>query len=320
MVDRATPSHPTLPTAAAAIPNLVSFARLAGVPLFLWLFLGVEADGWAVAVLAIGGTSDWVDGFLARRLGQVSRLGEMLDPLADRLYILATLLALTIRDVLPWWFTIALLAREAVLLVSLAVLRRYGYRPWCRYIGKTATFILLVAFPTLLLAACRQHARLGVPVRLGAGLVGPGSVLGRGRVLPRANRRGGAGGAGVMVGPRTDPARPGRQDEDRARRAPLGLAQLPAGALRRPAGPGVRGRGRPTRRAWAAPAVGPAHGVPGEGRDDAGRRVRPGDRVPRGGRRRARPDARPRRPGRGGQGGPGARTISRPAARSCAAR
>ena len=136
------------------IPNLVSFARLAGVPLFLWLFLGVHADGWAVAVLAIGGTSDWVDGFLARRLGQVSRLGEMLDPLADRLYILATLLALTIREILPWWFTIALLAREVMLGISLAVLRRYGYGPPpVHYVGKTATFILLVAFPTLLLAA-----------------------------------------------------------------------------------------------------------------------------------------------------------------------
>jgi cardiolipin synthase len=136
------------------VPNLVSFARLLGVPLFLWLFLVAEADGWAVAVLAIGGTSDWVDGFLARRLGQVSRLGELLDPLADRLYILATLLALTIRDVLPWWFTIALLAREVVLGISLAVLRRHGYGPPpVHYVGKTATFILLVAFPTLLLAS-----------------------------------------------------------------------------------------------------------------------------------------------------------------------
>jgi cardiolipin synthase (CMP-forming) len=151
--DTVTPDAPDR-SRVLTIPNLVSFARLAGVPLFLWLFLGVEADGWAVVVLAIGGTSDWVDGFLARRLGQVSRLGEMLDPLADRLYILATLLALTVRDVLPWWFTVALLAREAVLLGSLAVLRRYGYGPPpVHYIGKTATFILLVAFPTLLLAA-----------------------------------------------------------------------------------------------------------------------------------------------------------------------
>lgn len=135
------------------VPNVISFARLLGVPLFLWLFLGTDHDGWAVAVLAVGGTTDWVDGFLARRLGQVSRLGELLDPLVDRLYILATLIALTVGGVVPWLFTIALLAREAVLVACLAVLRRYGYGPPpVHYVGKTATFILLFAFPTLLLA------------------------------------------------------------------------------------------------------------------------------------------------------------------------
>jgi cardiolipin synthase (CMP-forming) len=141
------------------VPNLISLLRLAGVPIFLWLVLGAHADGWAVAVLAVGGTSDWVDGYLARRLGQVSRLGELLDPLADRLYILATLVALTARDVVPLWFTIALLAREAVMIVCLAVLRRYGYGPPpVHYVGKTATFILLFAFPTLLLAYTNDGA------------------------------------------------------------------------------------------------------------------------------------------------------------------
>ena len=84
------------------IPNLISFARLLGVPVFLYLLLGPHADTAAVIVLAVGGTSDWVDGYLARRLNQVSRLGELMDPLADRLYILATLVAFTIRDVVPW--------------------------------------------------------------------------------------------------------------------------------------------------------------------------------------------------------------------------
>jgi cardiolipin synthase (CMP-forming) len=134
------------------IPNLVSFARLAGVPLFLYLVLGPHEDGWAVVVLAVGGTSDWVDGFLARRLNQTSRLGELLDPLADRLYIVATVIALTIRDVVPLWFTLALLARELVLGVCLLVLRRYGYGPPpVHYVGKSATFILLLALPILLL-------------------------------------------------------------------------------------------------------------------------------------------------------------------------
>jgi len=135
------------------VPNLVSFLRLLGVPLFLYLLLVPHADVAAIVVLAIGGTSDWVDGFLARRLKQVSRLGELLDPLADRLYIFATLIALTVRDVLPWWFTIALVAREAFLGVLLLLLRRRGYGPPAvHYVGKSATFILLVAFPVLLLA------------------------------------------------------------------------------------------------------------------------------------------------------------------------
>ena len=135
------------------LPNLISFVRLVGVPIFLYLFLVVEADVAAIVVLAVGGTSDWVDGWIARRLGQVSRLGELLDPLADRLYILATLLAFTAREVVPWQFTGALLARELLLLVSLGVLRRYGYGPPpVHYVGKTATFLLLAAFPLLLLA------------------------------------------------------------------------------------------------------------------------------------------------------------------------
>jgi cardiolipin synthase (CMP-forming) len=135
------------------VPNLISFARLLGVPLFLYLFLATDAWGWALLVLAIGGLSDWVDGFAARKLHQVSRLGELLDPAADRLYILATIFAFTAKGVLPWAFTIALLAREVVLGVCLLILRRYGYGPLpVHYVGKTATFILLMAFPVLLLA------------------------------------------------------------------------------------------------------------------------------------------------------------------------
>nr|WP_240940006.1 CDP-alcohol phosphatidyltransferase family protein [Planosporangium flavigriseum] len=135
------------------IPNLISFARLVGVPLFLYLFLVSRDYGAAVIVLALGGTTDWVDGYLARRLGQVSRLGELLDPLADRLYILATLVAFTVRDIVPWPFTAALLLREVVVGATIPVLRRYGYGPLpVHYVGKTATFLLLAAFPVLLLA------------------------------------------------------------------------------------------------------------------------------------------------------------------------
>lgn len=134
------------------VPNLISFARLLGVPVFLYLFLGTDADIAAVVVLAVGGTSDWIDGYAARRLHQVSRLGQLLDPLADRLYILATLVAFTARDVVPWQFTAALLLREMVVAVALAALRRYGYVGLpVHYVGKAATFILLLAFPVLLL-------------------------------------------------------------------------------------------------------------------------------------------------------------------------
>ncbi|WP_422769556.1 CDP-alcohol phosphatidyltransferase family protein [Plantactinospora sp. WMMC1484] len=136
------------------VPNLISFVRLLGVPLFLYLLLVAEQEVAAVVVLAVGSLSDWVDGFVARRLGQVSRLGELLDPVADRLYILATLVALTVRDVVPWQFAIALLARDVLMTANLAVLRSYGYRPPpVHYLGKTATFVLLAAFPVLLLAA-----------------------------------------------------------------------------------------------------------------------------------------------------------------------
>jgi cardiolipin synthase len=148
------PTQQSLRTARiVTVPNLISFARLLGVPLFLYLILATHAWGWAVLVLAVGGLSDWVDGYAARRLHQVSRLGELLDPAADRLYILATIFAFTAKGVLPWVFTIALLAREVVLGVCLLILKRYGYGPLpVHYVGKTATFILLMAFPVLLLA------------------------------------------------------------------------------------------------------------------------------------------------------------------------
>src|SRR3954454_891691 len=93
------------------IPNMISFARLLGVPVFLYLFLGTSHTVAAVVVLAVGGSSDWVDGYLARRLHQESRLGELMDPLADRLYIFATLIAFTVKGVVPWAFFIALVLR-----------------------------------------------------------------------------------------------------------------------------------------------------------------------------------------------------------------
>ena len=134
------------------VPNALSLLRLAGVPLFLWLLLGPQEDGWAVVVLAVGGFTDWLDGKLARVLGQFSRLGALLDPAVDRLYILAALVALGLRDVVPWWAVAVLVARDLVLGVCVLVLRRRGYGPFVvTYLGKAATFLLLYAFPLLLL-------------------------------------------------------------------------------------------------------------------------------------------------------------------------
>ncbi len=222
-------------TRVLTIPNLVSFARLAGVPLFLYLVLGPHEDGWAVVVLAIGGTSDWVDGFLARRLNQTSRLGELLDPLADRLYIVATVVALTIREVIPLWFTLALLARELLLGVCLLVLRRYGYGPPpVHYVGKSATFILLLALPILLLLKVSpRHRVLDLPEWLEPRVVGACPVLDRGAVLCGASRRGrpsgptGSGRAGVGVKRGSaDPAVPPMPADDGQRFRPNFLLEL----------------------------------------------------------------------------------------------
>jgi cardiolipin synthase (CMP-forming) len=135
------------------VPNALSMLRLLGVPLFLWLLLGPEADGWAIVVLMLAGISDWADGKIARALDQGSRLGTLLDPAADRLYIVATLVALALRDIVPLWLVAVLVGREVVLAGVLVVLRRHGYPALqVHYLGKAATFILLYAFPLLLLA------------------------------------------------------------------------------------------------------------------------------------------------------------------------
>ena len=134
------------------VPNALSLVRLLGVPLFLWLILGPHADGWALVVLMVSGFTDWLDGYLARSWGQVSRLGQLLDPAVDRLYILAAIVGLTLRDVIPLWFALLLVARDVVLAFSLPVLQRYGYGPLpVHFLGKAATFCLLYAFPLLLL-------------------------------------------------------------------------------------------------------------------------------------------------------------------------
>ncbi|QDW63424.1 CDP-alcohol phosphatidyltransferase family protein [Oerskovia sp. KBS0722] len=134
------------------IPNVISLLRLALVPVFAVLIVRGN-DEWALAVLAISGASDWLDGILARRLNQVTKLGQMLDPAADRLFILVTLIGLAWRDVVPLWVLVVILLRDVTLLCLLPVLTRHGYGPLpVSFVGKAATFALLYAFPLLLLA------------------------------------------------------------------------------------------------------------------------------------------------------------------------
>ena len=136
------------------VPNAISVARLAGVPVFLWLVLGPQLDGWAVALLIVAGVSDWLDGKIARAWNQQSRLGQVLDPAADRLYIAATVIGLAVRGIIPWWLVGLLVAREVMLGAALLVLRQRGYGPLqVSLVGKTATLCLLYAFPLLFLGS-----------------------------------------------------------------------------------------------------------------------------------------------------------------------
>jgi cardiolipin synthase (CMP-forming) len=139
------------------IPNGISAARLAGVPVFLWLVLGVrspDGDWWAVGVLIASAASDWLDGKIARALHQQTRLGQVLDPAADRLYIAATVVALAVRAIIPWWLVALLGAREVLMAGVLWLLRRRGWGALqVSFVGKTATLCLLYAFPLLFLGS-----------------------------------------------------------------------------------------------------------------------------------------------------------------------
>jgi cardiolipin synthase len=133
------------------VPNLLSVVRLALVPVFAWLVL-IHQDLTAIGVLALSGFTDWLDGALARRWQQITRVGQLLDPAADRLFIVATLLALAYRGVIPWWLVILLIVRDVLLTATIPLLAQYRHGPLpVHFAGKAATFNLLYAFPLLLL-------------------------------------------------------------------------------------------------------------------------------------------------------------------------
>jgi CDP-diacylglycerol--glycerol-3-phosphate 3-phosphatidyltransferase len=151
----------SVPHRVWTVPNALSMLRLVGVPVFLYLVLGPHRDGLAILLLMASGVTDYLDGQIARRFGSYSRLGALLDPLADRLYILATLVGLVLRDGIPWWWATVLIGRDALLgVTTLPYLRKHGFGPLpVHFLGKAATFNLLFAFP-MLLAALPDHRGL----------------------------------------------------------------------------------------------------------------------------------------------------------------
>ena len=146
-------------------PNILSMLRLVVVPIFLWLVLSHQ-DGWAVVVLTLSGVSDYFDGKIARKYNLVTRVGQLLDPLADRLYILSTLFGLAWREIIPWWLVAILVSREVFGTALLMVVRHYGYRALpVHFVGKAATFDLLYAFPLILLGqGDSAFAAVAVPI------------------------------------------------------------------------------------------------------------------------------------------------------------
>jgi cardiolipin synthase len=167
-VTNTAPSHRIL-----TIPNLVSFVRLLGIPVFWWVLLVEDNVALAAWLIFIIGWTDWIDGYLARRLGQVSELGKVLDPVADRLMIASAVIGGLIAGVLPDWFGWGLIAREILVgVVALNLAARGGGTVEVRFMGKAATFALYGAIPAFYLAAAGAAEWLMWPVAWFLGIIG----------------------------------------------------------------------------------------------------------------------------------------------------
>jgi len=144
------------------VPNLLSLLRLALVPVFLVLILnGFNLE--AVIVLIVASVTDYLDGYFARKLNQETRLGQLLDPAADRLYIFATLIGLSVVGYIPIWLPMIVIGRDLLLLFTYPILASRGYGPLpVHYLGKAGTFALLYAFPLLLIASAFPDVSLFV--------------------------------------------------------------------------------------------------------------------------------------------------------------
>jgi cardiolipin synthase len=135
-------------SAVMTVPNLLSFLRILLIPVFVFLIVHEPTTTTGLILFALVVSTDWVDGWVARRTGQVSELGKLLDPTADRLAIAAGLIALVVRDAFPLWAALLILVRDvAVLIAGAVVLATRQVRLEVRFIGKAATFTLMMAIP-----------------------------------------------------------------------------------------------------------------------------------------------------------------------------
>ena len=138
---------------AFTVPNLISILRLAAVPVFVWLLIGENRPLAAAALLGVLGATDWVDGWIARRFNQVSELGKVLDPTADRIMFLVAVFTMIIDESVAVWFGILTLVREGVVAIAALILGALGARALkVTWVGKTSSFGLMFAFPLFLLS------------------------------------------------------------------------------------------------------------------------------------------------------------------------
>ena len=155
------------------LPNIVSFIRILGIPYFLWLLLDEERVLAAAIVLIVVGATDWIDGTLARALNQVTDLGTMLDPIADRLALVAAVVGGYIADIIPLTILIALIVREVLLAGAAAYLfKKTRGTLAVRFMGKTATALLYASVPSFYLAAADVAPTVLRPLGWVLGIVG----------------------------------------------------------------------------------------------------------------------------------------------------
>ena len=164
---------PPVSSRIVTIPNILSLIRLLLIPVFFVLLLTGHL-AWALLLIAVSAVTDFVDGYVARHFNQITRLGQLLDPAADRLFILTTLIGLGLVRALPWWFIAVIVARDVLLLVLGVVLANHRFGPLpVHHLGKMGTFAILFTMPVLLLAAAfPQTAWLALPVGWAAGIWG----------------------------------------------------------------------------------------------------------------------------------------------------